>query len=107
VEAKPLKRKIYKTEEEREPFADWMNRLKGSDAYGRILTRLKRAELGNFGDHKSVGAGVIELRIDFGPGYRVYLGRDGDDIILLCGGTKRNQQGDIEIAQEFWRDYNA
>jgi putative addiction module killer protein len=74
---------------------------------GRVFVRLKRAEQGNFGDHGSVGEGVIELRIDFGPGYRVYFGIDGDEIILLWGGTKKTQDEDIETAKEFWRDYNA
>lgn len=74
---------------------------------GKILVRLKRAEQGNFGDHEPVGEGVIELKIDFGPGYRVYLGIDGDFIILLWGGTKKTQDYDIKKAKEFWRDYGA
>ena len=74
---------------------------------GRVFVRLKRAEEGNFRDHRSIGAGVIELRIDFGPGYRVYLGIDGGEIILLWGGMKKTQDNDIKTAIEFWRDYNA
>jgi len=68
---------------------------------------LDRAEEGNFGDSEPVGGGVIELKIDFGPGYRVYVGIDGNEIILLWGGTKKTQQEDIQKAQSFWRDYNA
>ncbi len=62
--------------------------------------------MGNFGDSKSVGEGVHELRLTFGPGYRVYFGKDGPDIVLLlCGGTKREQSMDIRTAQEYWQDY--
>jgi putative addiction module killer protein len=74
---------------------------------GKAFVRLKRTEQGNLGDHGSVGEGVIEIRIDFGPGCRVYLGIDGDEIILLWGGTKKTQNEDIKTAKEFWRDYNA
>jgi putative addiction module killer protein len=64
--------------------------------------------LGNFGDYKAVGDGVCELRIDYGPGYRVYFGRDGAEIvILLIGGDKRNQHRDIETAKEYWADYKG
>lgn len=77
------------------------------EVLGRVFERLDRAEEGNFGDHEKVREGVIELRIDFGPGYRVYLGIDGDEIILLWGGTKKTQDRDIKTAIEFWRDYNA
>jgi len=63
-------------------------------------------EQGNFSNVKSVGEGVLEYRIDFGPGYRVYFGRDGDTIvILLTGGTKKRQQRDIEAAHGYWQDY--
>jgi putative addiction module killer protein len=63
-------------------------------------------EQGNFSNVKSVGEGVLEFRIDFGPGYRVYFGRDGETVvILLTGGTKKRQQRDIEAAHAYWRDY--
>jgi len=67
---------------------------------------LTRIELGNLADHKSVGAGVWELRLDFGPGYRIYFGKDGDRlVILLGGGTKKRQQKDIETAKDLWQEY--
>lgn len=70
--------------------------------------RINRLRLGNFGDHKVVGDGVFELRIDYGPGYRVYFARDGAEIvILLIGGDKRTQDRDIETAKEYWADYKA
>jgi putative addiction module killer protein len=62
---------------------------------------------GNLGDCEPVGEGVSELRIDIGPGYRVYFGEDGDDVILLGGGDKSTQAADIKSAKERWRDYNA
>ena len=68
--------------------------------------RVRRLELGNFSNVKGVGARVFEDRIDFGPGYRVYFGKDGDAVvILLGGGTKKRQDRDIAIAQERWADY--
>ena len=72
----------------------------------RVQTRLDRVELGNFGDYRAVGAGVFELRIHHGPGYRVYYGRDGDElVILLAGGAKKRQQRDIGGAVENWNAY--
>ncbi len=67
---------------------------------------MERLELGNFGDAKSVHGGVHELRIDWGPGYRVYFGRDGQTVVvLLCGGDKRRQDADIRKAVELWQEY--
>ena len=71
-----------------------------------MTTALYRLALGNFSNVKGVGGGVFECRIDFGPGYRAYFGKDGDRIvILLRGGTKKQQQDDIELAGECWLDY--
>ncbi|MGL4512805.1 MAG: type II toxin-antitoxin system RelE/ParE family toxin [Lacipirellulaceae bacterium] len=95
----------YQDEEARRPFADWFDDLDSQTAL-RVRTRLARAEAGNLGDSKSVGGGVSEMRIDFGPGYRVYFGRDGDTlVVLLGGGTKRRQSADIEVAKSRWEDY--
>jgi putative addiction module killer protein len=76
-------------------------------AYDRILARIERVEEGNFGDCESVGGGVHELKIDFGPGYRVYFGEDGDSVVLLGAGTKKTQSTDIAIAKARWSVYNA
>ena len=81
--------------------------MKDRDARARIRTRLDRVALGNLGVWRSVGEGVFEFVFDFGPGYRVYFGHDGDEIILLIGGEKSSQASDIQIAREHWRDYNA
>jgi putative addiction module killer protein len=87
------------------PFRDWLVGLDPS-ARARVVSAILRLEMGNFSVAKSVGAGVSELRLDFGPGYRVYFGRDGEElVILLGGGTKKRQQADIETAQELWAEY--
>jgi putative addiction module killer protein len=75
-------------------------------ARAKVTRAVVRMEQGNLSNVKSIGEGVLEYRIDFGPGYRVYFGRDGDVVvILLTGGTKKRQQRDIETAKEYWRDY--
>lgn len=88
------------------PFAEWLRTLKDRKARNHIRVRIARLRLGNLGDYKSVGHGVLELRVDIGPGYRVYIGQDGARfILLLCGGTKRTQAVDIKKAQAYWADY--
>ena len=95
----------YVSEEGRDYFDAWFRRL-SHEARARVQTRIDRVELGNFGDHRSVGRGVSELRIDSGPGYRLYFGRDGEAlVILLGGGVKKGQAGDIAAAHVRWRTY--
>jgi putative addiction module killer protein len=87
------------------PFRDWFESL-NAQAAAKVTVALTRVELGNFSNVKGVGAGVHEFRIDFGPGYRIYFGKDGDQlVILLAGGTKSRQQRDIVTAQKRWADY--
>ena len=87
------------------PFARWFDRL-DVRAAAKVATALSRMEQGNLSNAKGVGAGVVEYRIDFGPGYRIYFGRDGEAlIVLLGGGTKTRQQRDIETAAAVWREY--
>ena len=89
----------------RVPFAEWFDRL-DARAAARVATALVRMEQGNLSNVKGVGSGVFEFRIDSGPGYRIYFGKDGDTlIVLLGGGTKRRQQRDIETARMLWREY--
>ena len=89
------------------PFSDWLASLRDARAVGVVRARLNRIRLGNFGDCKSVGGGVEELRIDFGPGYRVYYGREGSlVVVLLCGGSKKSQARDILTAQRNWKEYS-
>ena len=87
------------------PFAKWFERL-NAQAAAKVATGLIRIEQGNFSNTKGVGAGLYEFRIDFGPGYRIYLGKDGDTVaILLGGGTKKRQSQDILAARGCWNDY--
>ena len=87
------------------PFARWFNRL-DAHAAAKVSTALSRMEQGNLSNAKGVGAGVSEYRINFGPGYRIYFGRDSDSlIVLLGGGTKARQQYDIETSRNLWREY--
>lgn len=88
-----------------ERFSRWLSKLKDYQGKVAILRRLNRAELGNFGDHKSVGKGVSEMRIPVGPGYRVYYTQVGDTVyLLLLGGDKSSQQADIDAAQQIAAD---
>lgn len=83
-----------------QPFSEWMAGLRDSKGRAVIARRIERLSLGNFGDYKPVGDGVLELRVDFGPGYRVYFTRRGREIvILLCGGDKSSQAKDIARAK--------
>ena len=95
----------YIDTEGRSPYARWFNQL-NAQAAAKVATALVRMEQGNLSNAKGVGAGVLECRIDSGPGYRVYFGKDGDAlIILLGGGTKKRQQQDIETAHDLWQEY--
>ena len=98
----------YLTASGNDPFQLWLDGLK--DLAGRVVVqrRIDRVASGNFGDHKFCREGVWELRIDFGPGYRVYYARDVDTVILLlCGGSKRTQTADINRAVSYWLDYRG
>ncbi|EEW40144.1 putative addiction module killer protein [Klebsiella pneumoniae subsp. rhinoscleromatis ATCC 13884] len=91
---------IYTTE----AFDDWFDGLRDKMAQKRIQARIKRAEVGNFGDSEPVGEGVSEMRIHYGPGYRVYFVQNGIEVvILLAGGDKSTQQKDIKLALELAR----
>jgi putative addiction module killer protein len=96
----------YVTEDGDNPFHGWLNSLKDRSARARIRVRLNRVRLGNFGDCKPVGKGVRELRVDYGPGYRVYYGKlEKTIVLLLCGGSKKSQPKDIQLAQAYWTDF--
>ena len=105
-EAAARELEIYVTEEGRALFTEWLNSLRDVRGRVKIRTRLNRIRLGNFGDSTSVGEGVEELRIDFGPGYRVYFGQIGTKVVLLLyGGNKSTQTQDILQAKRYWKDY--
>ena len=89
------------------PYRAWFDSL-NAQAAARVAIVQTRLSLGNFSNVKGVGSGVFEVRLDFGPGYRIYFGKAGDTIIILLGGgTKKRQQDDIEAAQDRWRDYKV
>ena len=95
----------YVDESGRRCFAVWFEGL-DAPAAARVTLALTRMEQGNLSNVESVGAGVFERKIDFGPGYRIYFGKDGERLIILVGGgTKKRQQKDIETAQARWADY--
>ena len=95
----------YLSTDRTSPFAAWFNRL-DPQAAAKVNVALTRMEMGNLSNVKSVGLGVLEYRIDWGPGYRIYFGRQGDElVILLAGGTKQRQQRDISDAALRWQDY--
>lgn len=89
-------------------FDDWLRRLADERAKARITQRIERLRQGNPGDCKSVGGGVWEMRVDFGPGYRIYFKYRGQEIvILLCGGDKRTQRWDVRRAQDLAEEDDA
>ena len=101
-----IKIELYVTEEGKVPFSEWLQSLKDRKSRAKIRVRLDRVRLGNLGNNKFLGKGVYELKIDYGPGYRIYYGQTGKEIILLLlGGEKKRQQSDIKQAQEYWADY--
>ena len=106
MEASPHELVIYETEQSEAPFQEWLDSLRDPSARARIKKRLDRIKLGNLGDYKALGEGVYELRIDYGPGYRVYYGKvDSIIILLLCAGDKNTQAKDIDLAKQFWNDF--
>ena len=97
---------IYVDENGHEPYRSWIDNLKDKKSQQRIRARIRRLGEGLHGDCDSVGEGVSELRMFFGPGYRVYFGEDAHNIVvLLCGGDKDSQSRDIKNAKEYWKDY--
>jgi putative addiction module killer protein len=89
----------------RSPFAAWSNGL-NREAAAKVAAALARIQQGNLSNAKGIGAGVHEYRIDFGPGYRIYFGKDGERLVILVGGgTKKRQQEDINTALARWQDY--
>jgi|GEM_PF-95873 len=106
---KPVKPKtltVYQDADGNEPFTNWLNSLRDVQGRKRISARLRRLEQGNYGDCEPIGKGLSELRMFFGPGYRVYFGEEGDNIVLLvCGGDKSSQTQDIEAAKAYWKEH--
>ena len=96
----------YVSRSGRDVFDHWLTRLADARAQAKIAVRINRLAAGNFGDCKSLGHGLFELRIDWGPGYRIYYAMLGTVcVLLLCGGDKRRQSSDIDCAREYLKDY--
>jgi len=96
----------YQAEDGKEPVTHWLLALRDKRAQAKLRIRIKRLESGVMGDCELVGDGVLELREHLGAGYRVYIGRHGQAVvILLCGGDKKSQAGDIKTAKEYWADW--
>ena len=96
----------YYTPNGQRPFIEWLESIQDIRTQDRIQARVDRLKFGNFGDYRSVGDGVYELRLNFGPGYRIYFGQVGSTIVLLlCGGDKSSQARDIERAKTYWLQY--
>ena len=97
---------VHRTSKGREPFTEWFESIQDTKTQTRIEARLNSIKYGNFGDCQSVGAGVFELRLHFGAGYRIYFGAvDNTIVLLLCGGDKSSQARDIGRAKAYWLEY--
>lgn len=106
MEAIPKEAYYYQSVSGRCPFEEWLESLKDRKGAAKIRARITRSRAGNFGKCNTVGQGVSEIKVDFGPGYRLYFGEIGKTIvILLCGGDKSTQAKDIKLAHEYWADY--
>lgn len=102
----PYEIDYYKTEESIAPFREWLKSLRDVNGRAKIRVRLDRARLGNLGDHKHLEEGLWELRIDYGPGYRVYFAKEKNRLILLIiGGDKNTQKRDIALAKSYLQDH--
>lgn len=99
---------IYQTDNGKRPFSQLLKDLKDNLTRAKIRLRIDRLERGNFGQCEPVGEGVFELKIDFGPGFRVYFGKVGARcVLLLCAGDKSSQKSDIQKAKAYFKDYQS
>jgi putative addiction module killer protein len=106
VEGFPYTLEYYLTDSGEKPFKEWLDGLKDITARQKVRIRLDRVRLGNLGKNRSVGEGIYELKIDYGPGYRVYYGLDKKTVVLLLlGGDKSSQKKDITQARSYWEDH--
>jgi putative addiction module killer protein len=105
VEVIPREVLICPDEKGEEPFTVWLETIKDAKTVAIILKRIERVAGGNFGDVEPVGEGVSELKIDYGPGFRVYLGQIGNEVHIISGGRKKTQTADIQSAIAFWGEY--
>jgi putative addiction module killer protein len=108
VQVTPKEIVVFRAKDGGAPFEDWLDNLNDKRVVARVLARLARVRQGNLDDCKSVGEGVSELRVDYGPGYRVYFGQKSQIlVVLLCGGDKRTQDRDIRPAKQYWHEFKT
>jgi len=106
VESKQLE--LYETQAGKVPYLIWFTSIRDRKTRNKIEARIRRVRLGNLGERRSVGGGVTELVLNYGPGYRIYIGQLGARVVvLLCGGDKSTQDEDIEVSKEYWNDYKS
>jgi putative addiction module killer protein len=107
-EVTPKLLRLYRTKEGRLPFIEWLRGLRDERARQKIQVRLDRLSLGNLGNVRAVGEGIHELKIDFGPGFRVYFGvAESSVVLLLIGGDKSSQNEDIKKAKRYWKEFKS
>lgn len=108
MEVQPRDIQQYKIPDGKIPFSEWLESLRDFKGKAKIVKRLERVSEGNLGDARSLGEGVWEFKIDFGPGYRVYFGQvETTIVLLLCGGDKSTQEQDISKAKKYWTEYRS
>lgn len=106
MQAKPRSIDYYKTRTGKEPAKEWLSSVKDTLTQAILYKRIRQAGLGQFGKARNLGDGIWELKVDYGPGYRLYYGIHGDELILiLMGGSKRTQTADIKKARAYWIDW--
>jgi len=100
--------RVYATQHGKLPYMEWLREIEDAKTKGVLRLRIDRLAQGSFGHVEPVGEGVSELKVDFGPGYRIYFGMIGKEIVLLlCGGNKKTQVKDIKFAKEYFKDYKV
>ena len=108
MEVQPRDIQRYSTPDGKVPFSEWLDSLRDLKAKFKIERRLDQVGTGNFGHYRAVGEGVYELRVNYGPGYRIYFGQVEETIVLLLiGGDKSTQEQDIRKAKTYWTDYRS
>ena len=108
MQARPRNVEVYETASATVPFDDWMRGLKDLTGRAAIEARIARLRQGSLGKkYRDIGDGLIELKIDVGPGYRIYIADDGGNSLILCAGRKNTQKQDIKAAKSYWADYKV
>lgn len=107
MQARPRNVRVYESASRAVPFDDWMRNLKDARGKAAIDAKVALLRRGSLGSHRNIGDGLIELKVNVGPGYRIYLADDGRNCIILIAGRKNTQMRDIRAAKQFWADYKA